>query len=149
VSLPYSGDQFGIPRNLYIIGTMNTADRSIASMDTALRRRFDFVEVCPNPEVIRALVGSDGKVAGVDVAALLDALNERIEALYDRDHSQVEPTQRLAGWRGRDLTSQPASWSRFAKAVCRWVTWSLRTAMAMAFFVPTSTTSSLARVIAV
>ena len=63
--------------------------------------------------------------------------------------SQVEPTQRLAGWRGRDLTSQPASWSRFAKAVCRWVTWSLRTAMAMAFFVPTSTTSSLARVIAV
>jgi 5-methylcytosine-specific restriction enzyme B len=78
--LPYSGDRLGVPPNLYIIGTMNTADRSIALMDTALRRRFAFREMAPRIN----LLTSD--VAGINVQALLAAMNDRIERLFDRDH---------------------------------------------------------------
>ncbi|MDA8009683.1 MAG: AAA family ATPase, partial [Alphaproteobacteria bacterium] len=81
VALPYSGDTFGVPNNLYIIGTMNTADRSIALLDTALRRRFRFVEMMPRPKL---LAGID--VDGIKIQNLLAAMNEHIEALYDRDH---------------------------------------------------------------
>jgi 5-methylcytosine-specific restriction protein B len=86
VTLPYSGDSFGVPDNLYIIGTMNTADRSLALMDTALRRRFDFIEMMPDYDALRDDKGNAYTVSGVDLVKLLDTLNERIAALYDREH---------------------------------------------------------------
>ena len=82
VTLPYSGDRFGIPDNLYVIGTMNTADRSIQLLDTALRRRFDFIEVVPDPEHEDICRDIDG----IDCTRLLKTLNERIGALLDREH---------------------------------------------------------------
>ncbi len=83
--LPYSGDEFSVPSNVYILGTMNTADRSIALMDTALRRRFQFVEMMPDSDVLRKI--NADKVEDLDVAAMLDKINERIEYLYDREHT--------------------------------------------------------------
>ena len=83
--LPYSGDPFSVPKNVYILGTMNTADRSIALMDTALRRRFQFVEMMPSSKVLRK-IGAD-KVGDLDVAKMLDTINERITFLYDREHT--------------------------------------------------------------
>jgi hypothetical protein len=82
LTLPYSKTPFSVPNNLYILGTMNTADRSLALIDTALRRRFDFVEMMPNPQLIKV---SD--IDGVDVKKLLTTINERIEVLYDREHT--------------------------------------------------------------
>lgn len=83
--LPYSGDEFSVPSNVYILGTMNTADRSIALMDTALRRRFQFVEMMPDSDVLRKIHADN--VEDLDVAAMLDKINERIEFLYDREHT--------------------------------------------------------------
>ncbi len=80
-TLPCSGDEFGVPDNIYILGTMNTADRSIAMMDTALRRRFDFVEMMPDTSLL------DRPVEGVEINKMLNAINERIEYLYDREHT--------------------------------------------------------------
>ena len=86
VKLPYSKDMFHVPRNVYILGTMNTADRSIAIMDTALRRRFDFVEMQPNLEVLNGIkISSERKE--LDVADMLRKMNSRIEVLYDREHT--------------------------------------------------------------
>ncbi|MDE0459866.1 MAG: AAA family ATPase [Chromatiales bacterium] len=82
ITLPYSGKTFGVPDNLYIVGTMNTADRSIQLLDTALRRRFTFIEAMPNPK--HHLISSD--IAGVDCQEMLTAMNERIAALLDREH---------------------------------------------------------------
>ena len=82
VTLPYSKKEFGVPDNLYIIGTMNTADRSIALLDTALRRRFDFVEMMPDLKHDR--ISTD--IEGVNCQELLSIMNKRIRFLLDREH---------------------------------------------------------------
>lgn len=82
VKLPYSKTDFGVPKNLYIIGTMNTADRSLALMDTALRRRFDFIEMMPQPELLSSI-----QIDGINIQKLLEAINQNIEAVYDREHT--------------------------------------------------------------
>ncbi len=81
VTLPYSKDRFSVPGNVHLIGTMNTADRSLAGLDVALRRRFEFVEMLPD---IGALAGIN--VHGIPVDRLLDSMNRRIEALMGRDY---------------------------------------------------------------
>lgn len=81
VTLPYSKNPFGIPSNVYIIGTMNTADRSLTGLDIALRRRFTFKEMPPKPELLDDVV-----VEGINIGKLLEIMNQRIEVLLDRDH---------------------------------------------------------------
>ena len=84
--LPYSKEEFTVPDNVYIIGTMNTADRSIALMDTALRRRFKFEEMLPNYDLLKDMFVEDEGVK-VNIGAMLKVINERIEYLYDREHT--------------------------------------------------------------
>ena len=96
VVLAYSGEKFSVPANVDIIGTMNTADRSLALLDTALRRRFDFVPLLPDTRAEKVAGDKDSAplaglvvttdVGSIDVRRMLERINERIEALYDRDH---------------------------------------------------------------
>lgn len=84
IVLPYSKHEeppFSVPDNVYLIGTMNTADRSLAGLDIALRRRFSFIEIPPKPDLLGNVT-----VEGVNIGDLLTKMNERIEALLDRDH---------------------------------------------------------------
>ena len=98
VSLPYSQDRFGVPGNLYLVGTMNTADRSIQLLDTALRRRFTFIEMMPDYRELTT-------IEGVDCARMLRTMNDRIAVLLDREH-QIGHTY-LLNLRGpEDLVSR-------------------------------------------
>ncbi|CAH0999706.1 hypothetical protein LEM8419_01006 [Neolewinella maritima] len=81
VTLPYSRDTFGVPANLYLIGTMNTADRSVDALDSALRRRFTFRELTARPDLL-----ADRRVGEVELSAVLQTINDRVERLLDKDH---------------------------------------------------------------
>ncbi|MGP5135261.1 AAA family ATPase [Psychrobacter cibarius] len=82
VILPYSKLPFSVPSNLYVLGTMNTADKSLAQLDLALRRRFDFIELLPKPELLDGIT-----VHGIAVSEVLTVINQRIEVLLDREHT--------------------------------------------------------------
>lgn len=83
--LPYTKEEFGVPNNVYILGTMNTADRSISLMDTALRRRFKFVEMMPKVSILTRL--GITIIHGIDISEMLKTINDRIEYLFDREHT--------------------------------------------------------------
>ncbi|MCJ7449685.1 MAG: AAA family ATPase [Bacteroidales bacterium] len=88
-TLPYSKVKFGVPANLFIIGTMNTADRSVEALDTALRRRFCFEEMVPRPELVATegnLKDKNGFLGKIDMSLLLSTINKRIDKLLDKDH---------------------------------------------------------------
>lgn len=81
VTLPYSKEEFSVPSNVYLIGTMNSSDRSLTGLDIALRRRFTFIEMPPKPELLNEVI-----VDGLNTGKLLEVINQRIEVLLDRDH---------------------------------------------------------------
>lgn len=81
VTLPYSKKPFSVPDNVYIIGTMNTADRSVEALDTALRRRFSFVPKMPDEDKLTAVFD------GIELSKLLRSINERLRILKDNDHT--------------------------------------------------------------
>lgn len=81
LTLPYSKEEFGVPSNVYIIGTMNTADRSVEALDTALRRRFSFIQMMPKYDELNE------DCDGVNLKLLLKKLNDRLTVLKDRDHT--------------------------------------------------------------
>ena len=85
--LPYSKQPFAVPPNLFLLGTMNTADRSVEALDTALRRRFNFVEMMPQPNLLKIRGNGSGMVGDLKLAKILKTINERIEILIDRDHT--------------------------------------------------------------
>lgn len=85
--LPYSKKRFTVPANVDIIGTMNTADRSVEALDTALRRRFTFKEMMPEPNVIADALGKANNWNGLLISEILETINKRIEVLVDRDHT--------------------------------------------------------------
>ena len=88
VILPYSKENFGVPPNLYLIGTMNTADRSVEALDTALRRRFSFTEMKSDPKVLLTAHENGGTIpeTNINLISLLETINKRIELLVDKDH---------------------------------------------------------------
>ncbi len=89
VTLPYSKQKFSVPSNLYIIGTMNTADRSVEALDTALRRRFSFLEMMPDADLVSShgkTGNDDGMVEDINLVELLETINERLSYLLDEDH---------------------------------------------------------------
>ena len=88
IRLPYSGEEFGVPKNLYILGTMNTADRSIALLDVALRRRFNFIEMPPRYDLLKSIDNKtiNNETNKIDLQKLLEAINNRIEFLLNKDH---------------------------------------------------------------
>ena len=103
IVLPVSGETFRVPPNIYLIGTMNTADRSISLLDTALRRRFGFVEFMPDSSVLR-----EHAVSGIPLGPWLDALNRRICEHVGRDarNLQVGHAYLLQGGRPvKDMTA--------------------------------------------
>lgn len=108
VKLPYSQDDFTVPQNLYIIGTMNTSDRSIASIDIALRRRFKFVEMMPKTEVLVNENNQPLMVEDINLQNLLKTINERISYILDRDH-QIGHSYFL-NWKNYDMTTLKNVW---------------------------------------
>ena len=108
VKLPYSQEDFTVPQNLYIIGTMNTSDRSIASIDIALRRRFKFVEMMPRPEKLVDKNNQPLMVEDINLQNLLKTINERISYILDRDH-QIGHSY-FMNWKNYDMTTLKNVW---------------------------------------
>lgn len=108
VKLPYSQEDFTVPQNLYIIGTMNTSDRSIASIDIALRRRFKFVEMMPRPEKLVDENKQPLMVGAINLQNLLKTVNERISYILDRDH-QIGHSY-FMNWKNYDMTTLKNVW---------------------------------------
>ena len=86
LSLPYSKEPLTVAPNLFIIGTMNTADRSVEALDTALRRRFSFEEMMPIPELVATDLGEKNTWNKIQISEVLKTINDRITVLVDRDH---------------------------------------------------------------
>lgn len=108
VTLPYTKSKFGVPSNLYILGTMNTSDRSIASIDIALRRRFKFVEMMPRPEKLVDKNKQPLMVSDINLQNLLKIINERISYILDRDH-QIGHSY-FMNWKNYDMTTLKNVW---------------------------------------
>ena len=108
VTLPYTKSKFGVPSNLYILGTMNTSDRSIASIDIALRRRFKFVEMMPRPEKLVDKNNQPLMVEDINLQNLLKTINERISYILDRDH-QIGHSY-FMNWKNYEMTTLKNVW---------------------------------------